>query len=137
MEILNAVPKVIKDETVRINKYTILERKKCKLFYIHLFRHPLTTVHDQRDSFNIHSSIDNKHYERTLYKLCFVITRIQNMDGIIATPRNYDRVDKNACRFIICNRCNYSQELCTFLPLLLLFVFIYIVVGDPIIKNEE
>jgi hypothetical protein len=54
MEIINAVPKVIKDETVRINKYTILERKKCKLFYIHLFRHPLTTVHDQRDSFNIH-----------------------------------------------------------------------------------
>jgi hypothetical protein len=40
MEIINAVPKVIKDETVRINKYTILERKKCKLFYIHLFRHP-------------------------------------------------------------------------------------------------
>ena len=54
MEIINVVPKVIKDETVKINKYTILERKKCKLFYIHLFRHPLTTVHDQRDSFNIH-----------------------------------------------------------------------------------
>jgi hypothetical protein len=33
MEIINAVPKVIKDETVRINKYTILEKilLDCKI----------------------------------------------------------------------------------------------------------